>query len=522
MSNPRITRTDKNIVERVRKEQGSVSTRAMKSVRQNLNASHFSSSRFEREQLQMFASNHLDALLFFPTLILAVGAISYQWLGLEMVIGWICSMMLIYGYLLFNCRTIIASKPADIDVGVWRGRVIKTSIVIGLGWALLFVPQFLKEIPLTYQVFQFSALLCVMALVAMVAYPMKYVLSLTITAPVLVLAVRFAIHLTPVNLTMAAVLVIAQAFFAVLSQRLYQNAIGAMNNQAEKDELIAELETASSISEEARRRAEEANLAKSRFLATMSHELRTPLNAILGFSEVMAKEVLGPLENPQYREYINDIHGSGAHLLNLINEILDLSRIEAGRHKLNEEAVQLAYVAEDCSQLIKLKVNNKGINLVEQIDPQLPRIWADERAIRQIILNLLSNAVKFTPTEGTITMKIGWTAGGGQYVSIRDTGPGIPEDEIPVVLSSFGQGTIAIKSAEEGTGLGLPIVQALVEKHQGTFKLKSKIREGTEAIVTLPSTRTMEIMPPLRQNAPPMETPDPVRRARRSLFKTET
>lgn len=256
-----------------------------------------------------------------------------------------------------------------------------------------------------------------------------------------------------------------------------------------KEILIAELETEKSISEAARSRAEEANMAKSRFLATMSHELRTPLNAILGFSEIMRDEVMGPMENETYKDYIGDIHNSGAHLLKLINEILDISRIEAGKHELKEEKVKLISVVDEACHMISIKAKQKNVTLTTKYEEDMPTIWVDERAIRQITLNLVSNALKFTPTGGEITVKVGWTAKGGQYISIKDTGPGIPEEEIPIVLSSFGQGTIAINNAEQGTGLGLTIVQALLQMHQGHFDLKSKLREGTEAIAYLPKDR---------------------------------
>ncbi|MGH6793255.1 MAG: sensor histidine kinase, partial [Methyloceanibacter sp.] len=246
-------------------------------------------------------------------------------------------------------------------------------------------------------------------------------------------------------------------------------------------------------------RAEEANLAKSRFLATMSHELRTPLNAILGFSEIMQGELLGPHTNPTYKEYANDIHQSGQHLLNLINEILDISRIEAGRYELNEGPVSLAGVAEDCHRLMRLRAENKGLKIVEAFAPNLPQLWADERAIRQICLNLLSNAIKFTPSGGTVTLTIGRTAGAGQFLSVKDTGPGIPEGEIPRVLRSFGQGSLAHQTAEGGTGLGLPITKGLTELHDGVFELKSKLRYGTEVIVTFPRKRMMEALPRLAE-----------------------
>ena len=214
---------------------------------------------------------------------------------------------------------------------------------------------------------------------------------------------------------------------------------------------------------------------------------------------------------PAYKEYSNDIHNSGQHLLNLINEILDLSRIEAGRYELNEEPVSLTVVVEDCHHLLKLRAQNRGITIHEVFEPDLPRLWADERALRQVCLNLLSNAIKFTPPGGEIWLKVGWTAAGGQYMSVKDTGPGIPEEEIPIVLSSFGQGSNAIKSAEQGAGLGLPIAKNLVDMHGGTFTLKSKVRIGTELIATFPPERVMAALPPLKEPAPPTQ-PQPAAR----------
>jgi two-component system cell cycle sensor histidine kinase PleC len=236
----------------------------------------------------------------------------------------------------------------------------------------------------------------------------------------------------------------------------------------------------------------------------MSHELRTPLNAILGFSEVMKNEILGKLP-PAYRDYSADIHHSGVHLLGLINEILDLSRVEAGRYELNEEAIDLVAVVQDCHRLVNLRAKARGLKIHELFEPGLPRLWADERAVRQVCLNLLSNAIKFTPQSGEIWLKVGWTAAGGQYVSIRDNGPGIPDDEIPVVLDTFGQGSNAIKSAEQGAGLGLPIAKSLIDLHGGTFTIRSKLREGTEVIVTFPATRVTSALEPITGDAPPVQ-----------------
>jgi two-component system, cell cycle sensor histidine kinase PleC len=349
------------------------------------------------------------------------------------------------------------------------------------------------------QSFVTGALLVYCAILVMSAYtaPTLVYMTLAPIAAALIASLWFdrSIH----TLTFSSVGLAGIGFLCFLTNRLHQQAIATLEFRAEKDILIAKLETATINSEEARRKAEEANLAKSKFLATMSHELRTPLNAILGFSEVMKNEVFGPHASPAYRDYAGDIHGSGQHLLNLINEILDLSRIESGRYELKEEGINLAWIADECCHMLTLRAKGKSQTLRQAVEPDLPRIWADERAIRQIILNLLTNAIKFTPQGGDVMLKVGWTAAGGQYVSVTDNGPGIPESELQSVLTSFGRGSQAIKTAEEGSGLGLPIVKGLVEMHGGVFTLKSRLRIGTEVAFTIPATRVMDSLPAVPQ-----------------------
>jgi two-component system cell cycle sensor histidine kinase PleC len=330
--------------------------------------------------------------------------------------------------------------------------------------------------------------------------------ALATTGPITIaIALNLALSGGLDNYVLAGFAIAAEGYFALLAHRLHSTTLATLEARAEKDALIGELEQAKAISDEARYRAEAANVAKSRFLAQMSHELRTPLNAILGFSEVMKSEIFGAHAVPVYKEYSADIHNSGVHLLNLINEILDLSRIEAGRYELNEEAVALVHVVADCHHLLKLRASSRGLTIHEVFEHNMPRLWADERAIRQVVLNLLSNAIKFTPQGGEIWLKAGWTASGGQYLAVRDTGSGIPEDEIPIVLASFGQGSNSIKSAEQGAGLGLPIAKNLIEMHGGTFTLRSKIRIGTEVIVTFPPQRVMSALGPLSDDSPPLQ-----------------
>ena len=337
-------------------------------------------------------------------------------------------------------------------------------------------------------------MLLVIAVSSMLAANLP-IAALAATAPVTAaIALNFALSGTFDNYVLALLALAAEGYFALLAHRLHSTTLATLEARAEKDALIGELEQAKSISDEARHRAESANVAKSRFLAQMSHELRTPLNAILGFSEVMKSEIFGAHAVPVYKEYSADIHNSGVHLLNLINEILDLSRIEAGRYELNEEAVSLVHVVADCHHLLKLRAveprhhHSRGVRAGHAAD--LGRRARD----RQIVLNLLSNSIKFTPQGGEIWLKVGWTASGGQYLSVKDTGSGIAEDEIPIVLASFGQGSNSIKSAEQGAGLGLPIAKSLIDMHGGTFTLKSKLRIGTEVIVTFPPERVMSAL----------------------------
>jgi two-component system cell cycle sensor histidine kinase PleC len=411
------------------------------------------------------------------------------------ILVWAFVSTVFYAILAVAARRMERMETASINVAAETRTLLSAHFCSGLGWAYFASLGCVECRVDQFTVIKGVILLIAIAATALTTSSLRYAMIVTFALPVTIYATVAVNYAVPVDALMAALLFAALPFFLSIASYLNRSALMYLSFRSEKDGLIAELETAKSMSDEARRRAEEANLAKSRFLASMSHELRTPLNAILGFSEVMAKEVLGRIDNPSYREYARDIHDSGQHLLDLINEILDLSRIEAGRYQLNEEPLTLAVVVEDSCHLMELKARTKNVHIVQQFEPRLPRLFADERAVRQIVLNLLSNAVKFTPSGGEILVRAGWTAGGGQYVSVRDNGPGIAPDEIPIILSAFGQGTIAIKSAEQGTGLGLPIVQGLMALHGGTFEFHSKLREGTEAIAIFPASRVMEVLP---------------------------
>ncbi len=247
----------------------------------------------------------------------------------------------------------------------------------------------------------------------------------------------------------------------------------------------AELVTLTRQLELARNAANEANRGKSQFLANMSHELRTPLNAINGFSELMLKQVLGPLQPTKYGEYVHHIHQSGQHLLSLINDILDLSKVEAGKMELSIEALPSEQVAYDSIRGVQTLATERGVRLAATIHARCPILHADPRAIRQIVLNLLSNAVKFTPQSGHVTLSIDGNDA-GVTIAVLDDGIGMTERETAKALELYGQVESHLAKTQAGTGLGLPLVKALAELHGGRLTLVSEKGKGTVATVTLP------------------------------------
>ena len=315
----------------------------------------------------------------------------------------------IHAVIVTKCRQFLREAPNSIQLRKWRLRFIILDLFYGLAWMYnLIHPVGADEGSSTFMLF---VMLLVVAVSSMLASSLP-IAVLAATIPVtFAVALNFVLQGDLHNYILGIMAIAAQCYFTLLAHRLYTAGLATLVARAEKDALIAELEQAKMNSDEARRRAEGSNIAKSQFLAQMSHELRTPLNAILGFSEVMKTEVFGPHQVAAYKEYSNDIHNSGQHRLNLINEILDLSRIEAGRYELNEEPVSLTNVVQDCHHLLKLRAKNRGITVHEMFEPELPRLWADERAIRQVCLNLLSNAIKFTHAGGEIWLKVGWKIG---------------------------------------------------------------------------------------------------------------
>jgi PAS domain S-box-containing protein len=239
--------------------------------------------------------------------------------------------------------------------------------------------------------------------------------------------------------------------------------------------------------------AETANRAKSEFLANMSHELRTPLNAVVGFSEVLRDQIMGPLDE-RYREYAGDINSAGRHLLDVINEVLDLSKIEVGRLDLRDETVSIGEIVEACRRVIAGEADAAGVTLILNLPANLPLLRADEMRFKQILLNLLSNAVKFTPTGGSISVTAATTAA-GLVITVADTGIGMAAEDIPVALEPFRQIDSTLSRRYEGTGLGLPLAKRLAELHDGELEIESQPGRGTTVHIRLPAGRMVEPAP---------------------------
>ena len=402
------------------------------------------------------------------------------------VIAWVATVMFFGLMVELWGRTFDAATPGTPDevAGFVRGHAL-TNLLYAAGWSAM--------IPLFWitgdQVNHMFITLLLAASVA-ASSTMNGVTVPAIAgalAPYFVLMIVWpALEGDMISLAISALSAVYAVLMTSRTLAAYQTTRNMLVLREERSELVDALVAAKADSDRAREKAEQASRAKSEFLANMSHELRTPLNAILGFSELMKLEALGPLGSDRYREYAGHIHASGEHLLNLINDVLDLAKIEAGRLQLSPEALDLGHEIAEVARLVAVRADKAGIRLVLTTEAG-PSLMGDRRAVRQILLNLLSNATKFTPAGGDVRAFAKLLPDGSWTFGVADTGVGIDLADQARVFESFGQGRHDVAVTEKGSGLGLPIVKGLADAHGWTVMLESNPGQGTCVTVSAPA-----------------------------------
>jgi len=445
----------------------------------------------ERELLTLFAHNQIKVALALPLLAVLFALASLTWTSYFQAGSWLVAAIGCQFIQVYLCKQYLRTPPEKVRYVDWIGMLSASEFLMAACWSL---PVFLFwDTANSFQhIYIIASLMAVIAVRIMIAGNFMPVIIAGTGFMTFNVAIRCIIEADPLYVALGAMAIALEIFFIQISARLQVVARDMLMFKAQKEKLIEELAKQKDRAEEARAEAEDANRAKSQFLATMSHELRTPLNAILGFSEILGREMFGPHRIEAYKNYATDIHNSGNYLLNLINDILDLSRIEAGRRDLEDVPVVLSASVAEAMHVLADRAAAKGLSLSNDVPESIPKILADRRALQQIWLNLLSNAVKFTPAGGTIAITANHNENGSVSVSVIDNGPGIPPHEVDIALRTYSRGTYATKKAIDGAGLGLPIVNGLIHLHDGDFKITGSHGKGTEVTVTFPPKRVLD------------------------------
>ena len=440
--------------------------------------------------LEIFLRNQMNLAPIMPMLALLMGLVALNWVPVATVMGWLVGVLGCHSVQLYLCNRYFLQDRAKEEQSDWIGMISASELFQGMFWVLpLFF--FWPEANALQRTFLFAGIMAVSVVRLLVVSNFMPVLVAGTGVISIGMALRCVAEGDIIYYALAGLIIMLEVFFLFVSRQLQDTARDRVIFRAEKEALIEELRQEKERAEDERRRAEDANRAKSAFLANMSHELRTPLNAIMGFSEVLENELFGPMQNKAYKDYAGDIHDSGRYLLTLINDILDLSRIEAGRRDIAEEPTNVRDCMDHARNMLVARATEKTITISADAPANLPKLLCDYRALNQIAINLLTNAVKFTPEYGKVSMTARIMPDGRMAFTVSDNGPGIPKSEQQQLLNAFARGAHATKQAIEGAGLGLPIVKGLLEIHGGSLDIKSEPGKGTDVICYFPTGRVL-------------------------------
>ena len=446
---------------------------------------------WERDMLALVLKNQIKVALALPimTIIVALGMLS--WVKPVSVAAWLVAALGFQMIQLYLARQFFLKPRAKSEQSDWIGMISSAELLLGMSWvAPLYL--FWEQSAVLQQLFLIACVLAVAVVRLLVMGSFLPVMLAGTTTMAMGIVLRCVLQDETLYFSLAGVVLALELFFIFVARQIQQTTRDMVVFKAQKDILIAELSRQRDTATVERDKAEDANRAKSSFLANMSHELRTPLNAIMGFSEILEREMFGPIQNKTYHGYAGDIHDSGSHLLALINDILDLSRIEAGRRDLSAEPVNLGEIMSDANHLLALKARERNHQVRIEVDPLMPRVSGDHRAIYQVAVNLINNAIKFTQPHGRIHIRAGQLGDGRVFLSVKDNGPGIPAHEIEQSLGAFVRGSMAARKAIDGAGLGLSIVRGLMSLHEGEVVINSQQGVGTEVVCTFPRDRVLD------------------------------
>jgi two-component system, cell cycle sensor histidine kinase PleC len=440
------------------------------------------------EQLRLALRNLKPICWLMPPCAAVVCVMFARWVDPAVLVSWLALVTLTSAYLGVGVYAFLRNAPEPAERRMWATHATMGYFLFVGSWSSVGL-LFWRPGDELNQMLIMLVLACSLAANAALVGSDKTLTAIGYAVYGLVLICVPLRESGTISAGLAALAFFYACYLAYMSRQVYSTARELLLLRDYRNELIEALAQAKTESDRARARAEAASRAKSDFLANMSHELRTPLNAILGFSEMIYSTSAAGSNPARSAEYARLVHESGNYLLALVNDILDVAKIEAGRFELRETDTDVACLVDDTVRLMADRATNAGLTLATDIASDVPLLSADERALRQILINLLSNALKFTPSGGEVAVFSRVSGSGDVILGVRDTGTGIALCDQPRVFQSFGQGRHDIVTGERGTGLGLTIVKGLTEAHGGYVNLASIPGKGTCVTITLPAAR---------------------------------